>query len=93
MQSKQLIRCSQSTIQRGCVTRHRPEKGFIRSAHFQYYTLDCYPGEICSQTIPIEADADPEVGRPSLVTHSDPDFGNSNEIDDDDDDRRQGPML
>ena len=55
---------------------------FHDSRWLQYYTLDCYPGEICTQTIPIEAGPDLEVGRPSLVTHSESDFGTSNEIED-----------
>jgi len=46
----------------------------------QYYTLDCYPDEPCSQTIPIDVDPDAEIGRPNLVTHADSDFGN-NEVD------------
>ena len=49
----------------------------------QYFTLDCYPDEPCSQTIPIDVDSDAEIGRPNLVTHADSDFGNNNEIDTD----------
>ena len=55
------------------------------SEDIQTYTLDCYPGETCSQTIPIDIDPNAEIGRPGLVTHSDPDFGGINEIEDDDD--------
>ena len=45
----------------------------------QYYTLDCYPDEPCSQSIPIDVDPNAEIGRPNLVSHSD--FGSYNEVD------------
>jgi hypothetical protein len=49
---------------------------FATDEAIQYYSLDCYEGQPCSQTIPIEADAKAEIGRPNLVTHPDPDVGN-----------------
>jgi len=59
----------------------------------QYFTLDCYPDEPCSQTIPIDVDPDAGIGRPNLVTHSDPDFGNNNNHNEVDTDFRNDQFL